>query len=82
MLADHAGVGLEKPGPTWGSIWESDMKSNKKRFYKHMNSKTETRENFDAVLSAAGDLVTDDAGKAEVLSAFFTQPGKASLQES
>lgn len=45
-----------------------DANSNKKGFYKYMNSKGKTREGMSALLIRAGELVTNDVEKAEVLS--------------
>ena len=60
------------------------VKSKKKGFYKHINSKRKTGKNVDLLLNGAGDLVSKDMEKAEVFSAafvsFFTD--KTGLQES
>ncbi|KAK4831883.1 hypothetical protein QYF61_020030 [Mycteria americana] len=55
-----------------------DVKDSKKGFYK------KTRENVGPQLNGAGDLVTQDLEKTEVLNAFFTSVfiSKTSLQES
>lgn len=44
-----------------------DVKGNKKGFYKYMNSKEKTRESMSPLLNRAGELVTNDMEKAEVL---------------
>ena len=60
------------------------MKSNKKGFYKYINSKRKTRKNVGLLLNGAGDLVTKDMEKAEVFNAFFASffTDKTGLQES
>lgn len=61
-----------------------DMKGNKKGFYKYVSSKRKTRENMSPLLNGAGELLTNDMGKDEVLNAFFASifTGKPGLQES
>lgn len=44
-----------------------DVKGNQKEFYKCTNSKGKTREGVSALLIRAGELVTNDTEKAEVL---------------
>ncbi|KAK4810509.1 hypothetical protein QYF61_004289 [Mycteria americana] len=48
-----------------------DVKGDKKGFCGFIISKRKTRENVGLLLNGAGDLVTQDMEKAEVLSAFF-----------
>lgn len=57
-----------------------DVNSNKKGFYKYMNSKGKTREAVSALLLRAGELVTKDTEKAEVLNVPLSVKGI--LQES
>lgn len=47
------------------------VNSNKKGFYKYMNSKGKTREGVSALLIRGGELVTNDMEKAEVLNVFY-----------
>uniref|UniRef100_A0A8B9PUS7 Immunoglobulin C1-set domain-containing protein n=1 Tax=Apteryx owenii TaxID=8824 RepID=A0A8B9PUS7_APTOW len=49
----------------------SDVKDNKKGFFKYIGSKRKTRENVGPLLNGVGALVTKDAEKAELLNAFF-----------
>jgi hypothetical protein len=44
---------------------------NPKRFYAHINSKMKSRSHLPCLRSPSGDDVTDDAGKAGLLSSFF-----------
>ncbi|KAK4806988.1 hypothetical protein QYF61_000317 [Mycteria americana] len=57
-----------------------DVKGNKKGFYKHIRR---NRENVGPLLNGAGDLVTQDMEKTEVLNAFFAPivASKTSLQK-
>src|SRR5699024_5407127 len=48
------------------------IKENKKSFYKYINDKRRTKENFHPLLDAAGNVTTEDKEKTEVLNAFFT----------
>ena len=48
------------------------VKESKKSFYKYINSKRRTKENFHPLLDAAGNVTTEDKEKAEVLNTFFT----------
>ena len=48
------------------------VKGNEKSFYKYINGKRRSKENFHALLDALGNVTTEDKEKAEVLSAFFT----------
>ena len=48
------------------------VKENKKSFYKYINGKRRTKENFHPLLDAAGNVTTEDKEKAEVLNTFFT----------
>ena len=48
------------------------VKENKKSFYKYVNGKRRTKENFHPLLDAVGNVTTEDKEKAEVLNAFFT----------
>jgi len=50
------------------------VKRNKKLFYTYINSKRRTSENLHSLLDEAGNGITEDKEKAEVLNAFFT-PG-------
>ena len=61
-----------------------DVKDNKKGFCKYIGDKRKTRENVGPLLNEAGDLVTQDMEKAEVLNAFFASvfTSKTGLQES
>ena len=48
------------------------VNKNKKSFYKYINGKRRTKENFRPLLDAVGNVTTEDKEKAEVLNAFFT----------
>ncbi|GAB0183119.1 mitochondrial enolase superfamily member 1 [Grus japonensis] len=48
-----------------------DVKDNKKSFYRYVNDKRRTRENVGPPRNEAGELVTQDMEKAEVLNDFF-----------
>jgi len=48
-----------------------DVKDNKKGFFNYISSKWKTRDNVGSLLNKVGVLVTKDAEKAEILSAFF-----------
>ena len=48
------------------------VKENKKSFYKYINDKRRTKDNFHPLLDAAGNVTTEDKEKAEVLNVFFT----------
>ena len=48
------------------------VKRNKKLFYTYINSKRRTSENLHCLLDEAGNVITEDKEKAEVLNAFFT----------
>ena len=48
----------------------SDVKDNKKSFFKYTSSKWKIRNNVGPMLNEAGVLVTQDAEKAELLNAF------------
>ncbi|KAK4814166.1 hypothetical protein QYF61_009984 [Mycteria americana] len=48
-----------------------DVKGNKKTFYRYVGNKRKTRENVGPLWKEAGDLVTQDMEKAEVLNDFF-----------
>jgi len=48
-----------------------DVKDNKKRFFKYINSKQKTGDNMEPLLNEVGVLVTEDAENAELLKAFF-----------
>ncbi|KAK4810604.1 LOW QUALITY PROTEIN: hypothetical protein QYF61_007341 [Mycteria americana] len=49
----------------------TSIKDNKKCFYKYINNKRRAKENLQPLLDAAGNIVTKDEEKAEVLNAFF-----------
>ena len=49
-----------------------DVKSNKKSSCKYMIDKRKTKENINAYLNEAGDLVTVKTEKSEALNAFYT----------
>ena len=53
------------------------VKMNKKLFYKYINSKRKTRENLHSLLDEAGNVITEDKEKADVLNAFFTSVFKS-----
>lgn len=56
-------------------------KGNEKGFYKHISSKSKTRENVGLLMKGAGDQLTEGMEKAKILNAFvFT--GEAYVQES
>jgi len=48
-----------------------DVKGNKKAFYRYVSDRRQTRENVGPLQKEAGDLVTQDVEKAEVLNDFF-----------
>ena len=48
------------------------VKENKKSFYKYINGKRRTKDDFYPLIDAAGNVTTEDKEKAEVLNAFFT----------
>jgi len=48
------------------------VKENKKSFYKYINSKRRTKENFHPLLDASGNVTTEDKEEGEVLNTFFT----------
>jgi len=50
------------------------VKENKKSFYKYINGKRRTKENFHPLLDTAGNVTTEDKEKAEALNTFFTSP--------
>ena len=54
-------------------------KRNKKLFYKYINSKRRTQENFHSLLDEAGIVTTEDKEKAEVLYAFYTSVFKSQI---
>lgn len=51
-----------------------NVKGNKNRFHKYVNSKRNTRENLDLILNASGKMLTKHVYKAKTLNAFFLQP--------
>ncbi|KAK4815974.1 hypothetical protein QYF61_010842 [Mycteria americana] len=58
---------LGKPKPNLNLV--RDRKGNKKGFYKYIGDKRKARENMGTVLNRAGELVTQDMEKGEVLKA-------------
>ncbi|PKU46943.1 glycerol kinase [Limosa lapponica baueri] len=48
-----------------------DVKVNKKGFFNYIGAKRKTKENVGPLLNESGTMVTGDAGKAELLNAFF-----------
>ena len=48
-----------------------DVEGNKKAFYRYVSDRRQTRENVDPLRKEAGELVTRDVEKAEVLNDFF-----------
>jgi len=62
----------------------SDVKNNKKDFFKYISSKRKTRDNVGLLLNEVGVLVMEDAEKAELLNAAFASlfSAKAGPQES
>lgn len=50
---------------------QREAQGNKKRFCKYTSSRKKTHENVGSLLSGAGDLVTRNMEKAQVLNAFF-----------
>uniref|UniRef100_A0A8C3LJD3 Reverse transcriptase domain-containing protein n=1 Tax=Chrysolophus pictus TaxID=9089 RepID=A0A8C3LJD3_CHRPC len=48
------------------------IKRNKKPFYKYINGKRRTKENLHSLLDEAGNVISEDKEKAEVLNAVFT----------
>ncbi|KAJ7419224.1 glycerol kinase [Pitangus sulphuratus] len=61
-----------------------DVKDNKKGFSECISNKRKTRENVFPLLNGAGNLVTQDTEKAEVLTILSTSvfTGKTRLQDS
>jgi len=49
----------------------SDVKDNKKGFFRYISSKRKTRDNVGPLLNKVGALLMEDADKAELLNAFF-----------
>ncbi|KAK4812899.1 hypothetical protein QYF61_027293 [Mycteria americana] len=49
-----------------------DVKNNKKGFFGYVNNKQKQKENIGPMLNRRGELVTNNAEKAEVLNTFFT----------
>ena len=47
-------------------------RENKKSFYKYINGKRRTKDNFYPLIDAVGNVTTEDKEKAEVLNTFFT----------
>lgn len=47
------------------------MRGNKKGLSKYISSKMKTKESMSSLFNGAGDLVSSDREKAEVLDAFF-----------
>lgn len=63
---------LEAPKPKLKLSLTSAAKDNKKtHFYKYINEKRRTKENLSQLLDVAGNTVTRDEEKAELLNAFF-----------
>ncbi|PKU46235.1 hypothetical protein llap_3459 [Limosa lapponica baueri] len=60
-----------------------DVKVNKKGFFNYIGGKMKTKENVGPLLKESGTMVTEDAGKAELLNAFFASvfTAQASPQE-
>jgi len=48
-----------------------DVKGNKKAFYRYVRNRRQTRENVGPLQKEAGEMVTQDVEKAEVLNDFF-----------
>jgi len=48
-----------------------NVKGNKKAFYRYVSDRRQTRENVGSLRKEAGDLITRDVEKAEVLNDFF-----------
>ncbi|KGL80537.1 hypothetical protein N309_03760, partial [Tinamus guttatus] len=48
-----------------------DVKNNKKKFFKYINSKKKSKENVGPLADGMGTLVTNNIEKAELLNAFF-----------
>lgn len=73
ILSEHAEVQLRKSKTAWN-----------KDFCKYVRGERKSRENFGSLLNEAGDLVTQDIEKAEVLNSFFAPvfTSKSGLQES
>ncbi|GAB0209898.1 mitochondrial enolase superfamily member 1 [Grus japonensis] len=61
-----------------------EVKGNQKGFSKYISSKMKTKESMSSLFNGAGDLVTSDREKAEVLDAFFASffTGKVCPQAS
>ncbi|GAB0188526.1 mitochondrial enolase superfamily member 1 [Grus japonensis] len=49
-----------------------DVKNYKKGFFRYVNNKQKQKDNIGPLLNRRGELVTNNADKAEVLNAFFT----------
>jgi len=49
-----------------------DVKNYKKSFFRCVNNKQKQKENIDPLLNRRGELVTNNAEKAQVLNIFFT----------
>ena len=60
-------------------ILATAVKENKKSFYKYINGKRRTKENFHPLLDAVENVTTEDKEEAEVLSAFFTSAFKSQI---
>lgn len=58
-------------------------KGNEKGFYKHISSKSKTRENVGLLMKGTGDQLTEGMEKAKILNVFaFVFTGEAYVQES
>ena len=62
----------------------TNVKGNKKGFYRHISSKRKTRENVGPLLNGAGDRVTKGMEKAKTLNIFFALvfTGETCVEES
>jgi len=71
MPSRHAKRKSEKQKPSKNLIWPP-LLIVKICFYKYINSKRRAKENLHPLTDAAGNIISKDDGKDEVLNDFFT----------